>query len=220
MRNITFDMSRMDECGWAFYDFLRLRKSFFVDSLGWDIPHDDVVEMDQYDTPLAHYSLVVDDRRVIAGARCMPTTKSWGAFSNMLQDSASGALGDIPAHLFKPEFSSPDVWEGTRLVISDEVTSTLGRMQCLALTIDGLVRIVSAQGGKSFLTLSPLPLQRTASLVGLSAERVTLPYQSATDGREYAVFRCKAERAVQRLVQLGINPETYETVAGNLSAVG
>ncbi|SMY07265.1 Autoinducer synthetase [Flavimaricola marinus] len=213
-------MSRMDECGWAYYDFLRLRKSFFVDNLGWDIPHDGVVEMDQYDTPLAHYSVVVEGRKVIAGARCQPTTTTWGRYSNMLNDAASGFLDGIPKQLFDTKLCGPDVWEGTRLVVADDVTSTLGRMQCLALVIDGLIRVVSARGATSFLTLSPLPLQRTAALVGLSAERITPGYQSYTDGREYAIFRCKAERAVERLKQLGIDPETHEVVGRNLSAVG
>lgn len=213
-------MACMADCGWAYYDFLKLRKRFFVDNLGWDIPNDGVVEMDQYDTPLAHYSVVVEGRKVLAGARCQPTITSWGIYSNMLNDSARGLLDGIPAHLFEADFCSPNVWEGTRLVVADEVTSTLGRMQCLALTIDGLVRVMMDCGATSFLTLSPLPLQRTAALVGLSAERISPPYQSFTDGREYAIFRCKAERAVQRMRELGIDPATHEVVGKkNLSSV-
>jgi N-acyl-L-homoserine lactone synthetase len=57
MENITFSLATLHRHGSAFYDFLALRKRFFVDTLGWDIPHDDTVEMDQYDNPLAHYSL-------------------------------------------------------------------------------------------------------------------------------------------------------------------
>ena len=39
MHNITFDMSRLHQHGAAFFDYLRLRKQFFVDTLCWDIPH-------------------------------------------------------------------------------------------------------------------------------------------------------------------------------------
>lgn len=209
----------MEDCGWAYYEFLKLRKKFFVDNLGWDIPNNGIVEMDQYDTPLAHYSVVVDGRKVIAGARCQPMDTSWGIYSNMLSDSANGLIDGIPAQLFDADLCAPGTWEGTRLVVSDEVTSTLGRMQCLALTIDGLVRVIEAHGGTSFLTLSPIPLQRTAALVGLSVERITPAYQSDTDGREYAIFRCKAERSVDRLRQLGIDPATHEIFAKPLKAV-
>ena len=51
MENVTFNLAQLHTHGAAFYDFLRLRKRFFVDQLGWQIPHDDDVEMDQYDNP-------------------------------------------------------------------------------------------------------------------------------------------------------------------------
>ena len=50
MENITFNLSQLHIHGTAFYDFLGLRKRFFVDKLGWDIPHDDDVEMDNTTT--------------------------------------------------------------------------------------------------------------------------------------------------------------------------
>ena len=34
MENITFDLSDLHRYGTAFYDYLRLRKHFFVDTLG------------------------------------------------------------------------------------------------------------------------------------------------------------------------------------------
>ena len=79
MENITFNLSSLHHFGGAFYEFLELRKMFFVDQLGWDIPHDDRVEMDQYDNPLAHYSLVLRDGHVIGGARAMSTKSAWGS---------------------------------------------------------------------------------------------------------------------------------------------
>ena len=61
MENIRFDFSDFHQHGRAFYEFLQLRKKVFVDDLKWDVPHNSSVEMDQYDTPLAHYSLVLRD---------------------------------------------------------------------------------------------------------------------------------------------------------------
>jgi len=46
MRNITFDFLGQHRHGSAFHEYLRLRKTFFVDGLDWDIPHNDDVEMD------------------------------------------------------------------------------------------------------------------------------------------------------------------------------
>ena len=51
MEHITFNLAALHLHGTAFYDYLGLRKRLFVVNLGWDIPHDDHVEMDQYDNP-------------------------------------------------------------------------------------------------------------------------------------------------------------------------
>lgn len=204
----------MHEHGSLFYDFLRLRKQFFVDELGWAIPTDGDVEMDQYDTPLAKYSVVEHDGRVIAGARCQRTDVSWGIYTSMLEDAARGVIAGIPDDFFDPSRKGPDYWEGTRLVISDGVTSVLGRTQCLAMVIDGLIRTIQDGGGKYLITLSPVALERSARLVGLQTAQVSRSYQSGSDGRDYAVFESKAVRAVERLKQLGIDPATVSVESG------
>ena len=67
MENIRFDFSNFHRHGTAFYDFLALRKQVFVDDLGWDIPHDENVEMDQYDTPVSYTHLDVYKRQARRG---------------------------------------------------------------------------------------------------------------------------------------------------------
>jgi N-acyl-L-homoserine lactone synthetase len=209
-------MSDMHLHGSAFHDFLRLRKQFFVDGLGWDIPNDGTVEMDQYDTPLAHYSLVERNGRIVGGARCQPTNVSWGNATCMMKDASLGHLKGIPTDLFDPAECSATLWEGTRLVVGDEITSISERTQCLALTVDGLMRIIQRHGGTSFITLSPLPLQRAAKMIGVEAQRISEVYVCESDGREYAVFKTKVARAIDRLEALGINPETFETMTPEL----
>ena len=208
MKSIVFSMADMHRHGSAFYDFLRLRKRFFVDNLGWNIPTDGIVEMDQYDTPLAHYSLVEAGGRILGGARCQPIDSTWGPYSCMIKDAARGLLEDIPSDLFKPSMSGPTMWEGTRLVVSDDVASVAHRTRCLALIIDGLMRIIGSRGGTSLITLSPTALHRTTKIVGLQATQVSRPYVSA-DGREYAVFDSKIERALPQLARFGIDAETH-----------
>ena len=71
MEIITFNLLDQHLHGYAFHEYLKLRKTFFVDELGWDIPHNDDVEMDQYDNPCAHYSLVLKaDGWLAVRARC------------------------------------------------------------------------------------------------------------------------------------------------------
>lgn len=195
MDNVTFNFSTLHQHGTAFYDFLALRKTFFVDTLGWDIPHDDQVEMDQYDNPRAEYSVVLREGVVVGGARAMATTATWGAHSYMLRDAVAGKLADIPSQIMGHEVQSPKVWECTRLVISDEVKSHADRSLCLSLIVDGLVRVAARHGATELMSLSPLPLMRALRQLGYAADRIGEPYRNDGDGRQYAVLSMPAMRA-------------------------
>lgn len=198
MNNISFDFSDFHRHGSAFYDFLALRKQVFVDQLGWDIPHNAQVEMDQYDTPLAQYSLAMMHGKVVGGARAMATTATWGAHTYMLRDAYSGKLPHIPPQVMAVEIASPQVWECTRLVISDALTTGHERSTCLALIVDGLVDITRAQGGRELICLSSLALMRALRQLGYGVTRLGESYRNAEDGRQYAVLHMPADYSTLR----------------------
>lgn len=187
MVNITFDLSRLHEHGAAFFDYLRLRKQFFVDELNWDIPHNNDVEMDQYDNPTAFYSIALKDGQVVGGARVMPTTARWGSHTYMLKDARDGRLGDIPADIMKDEVVSDNVWECTRLVMSNDLKS-FERGYCLQLIVDGLARVANENGCTELLTLSPVSLVRALRNLGYGARQIGEPYRNFGDGHTYAVL--------------------------------
>ncbi len=195
MQNITFDLSGLHQYGSAFYDYLGLRKHFFVDTLGWDIPHNDQVEMDQYDNPLAHYSLVLRDGEVIGGARTMPTTSSWGQYTYMLRDAVAGKLIDIPPKVLGREINTPQVWECTRLVMSESVNNHHDRSECLSLIVQGLADVARRHGASELMSLSPVSLMRALRQLGWQADRIGEPYDNPGDGRRYAVLTMPAERS-------------------------
>ncbi len=147
MHNITFDFLGQHRHGSAFHEYLRLRKLCFVDLLGWDIPHNDDVEMDQYDNPCSHYSLAIHRGRVVGGARVMPTTATWGSHTYMLRDALRGRLEDIPSHMMASDIATSDVWECTRLVTADSVVTHADRAACLSAVIGGVIDIVTEWGG-------------------------------------------------------------------------
>jgi N-acyl-L-homoserine lactone synthetase len=207
MENVTFDLSDLHRYGPAFYDYLKLRKHFFVDALGWNIAHDDAVEMDQYDNPTAHYSLVLHEGRVLGGARCMPTTSVWGEHSYMLRDAVAGKLPDIPPEVLPGEIRTPDVWECTRLVVSDALRAQAERARCLALIVDGLADVARRHGAERLMSLSPLPLMRALRQLGWQVERIGAPFRDG-DGRQYAVLAMPASKA----------PPAVDCPAAHLSA--
>ncbi len=198
MDNICFDFSDFHRHGNAFYKFLALRKQVFVDELGWQIPHNATVEMDQYDTPVAHYSLVMQDGEVVGGARAMATTAVWGEHTYMLRDAYSGKLPHIPPHVMSVEIASAHVWECTRLVISSKLKTGAERSECLALIVDGLVDIARDQGAEELICLSSLALMRALRQLGYQVAQLGATYRNCDDGRLYAVLRMPAEYSKSR----------------------
>ncbi len=199
MNLVTFDFLGQHRHGAAFHEYLRLRKLFFVDELGWDIPHNDDVEMDQYDNPCAHYALVLRRGRVIGGARAMATTSAWGQHTYMLRDALRGCLDQIPAKVMPSDIANDDVWEGSRLVISDSVTKQSERSECLSLIFEGMVQIANRNGGIELVGLTRPPLVRALRQLGFAASMLGEPYQSASDGRRYAVLTMPAIQAAQMI---------------------
>jgi N-acyl-L-homoserine lactone synthetase len=199
MHNITFDFLGQHRHGTAFHEFLRLRKTFFVDALGWDIPHNDEVEMDQYDNPCAHYSLVIHRGAVVGGARTMPTDTAWGRHTYMLRDALRGSLEQIPPDAMGSDVATDEVWECTRLVISNRLDCQAARSECLSLIVGGLIDVASSHGGQELMSLSPLPLMRALRQLGFAASLHGQPYLSENDGRRYAVLRMPAMQSSQRI---------------------
>ena len=106
-----------------------------------------------------------------------------------------GRLSSIPNQVMNTEVETPNIWECTRLVMSDEVTGHHDRAQCLQLIVDGLVSVANRHGGDELMSLSPLPLMRTLRQLGFAAERIGEPYFNPGDGRKYAVLAMKAQHS-------------------------
>ena len=209
MENITFNLVELHKYGTAFYEFLALRKRFFVDQLGWDVPHDNDVEMDQYDNPNAYYSLVLRDGEVIGGMRAMATTAQWGSHTYMLRDAVDGKLIGIPADIIPQAEVTPNVWEATRVVISDEVTTQADRSQCLSLILDGIVDQAKNHGATEIIALCPPVFARTLRQLGYPAKLIGDSYVNMHDDRHYVAMsmpavrrQCPVSTANQRTVSL------------------
>ncbi len=160
-----------------------------MDRLGWDVPHNENYEMDQYDNPTAWYSLLLQDGKVLGGARVMPTTSTWGKHTYMLRDAFRGTIDTIPERAMPSEISTPMVWECTRLVVSDNLRTQQQRSEGLSLIVDGLVEIASQQGASELMTLSTISLMRALRQLGFPADQMGEPYRDPGDGRRYAVLR-------------------------------
>jgi len=114
----------------------------------------------------------------------------------MLRDAVKGKLIDIPASVLGKDIAEDDVWECTRLVMSDDVKTHAERSMCLSMIVEGLIGVAADQGATSLMSLSPLALMRALRQLGFGAERIGEPYKNGHDGRRYAVLSMPAARGI------------------------
>lgn len=188
MEKITFNLTQLHQHGAAFFEYLALRKQFFVDQLGWQIPHDNVVEMDQYDNPTAYYALVRQHGRIIGGGRAMATTARWGGHTYMLRDAVEGRIIGIPDTIMAQVMVAPDMWECTRVVVSPDIKDPAASARCLALIVQGLAEQARAHQATQMMALSRPSLLRALRKIGYDPRAIGVPYVNADDGRRYVAM--------------------------------
>lgn len=75
MRTLVIDAYNLGQNHTYWLAHHRLRREIFVERLGWDLPCVGDLEYDSFDTPAAHYVVVIDDNdSVCAVSRLIPTT--------------------------------------------------------------------------------------------------------------------------------------------------
>lgn len=151
----TLSFSNMHQHGELLANFFRARKKVFIDELHWKVPSTDGMEFDQYDTPQAKWVVIHEYGQILGGLRLSPTTAQCGIYSYMLRDAQKGLLEKIPTDvLFIKAPVEDNVWEGTRLFISDEVP-TARRMAIQMLLIRHLLVTASELGVSHLIGFVP-----------------------------------------------------------------
>lgn len=194
MEKITFNLTQLHRHGTAFFEYLALRKQFFVDQLGWDIPHDADVEMDQYDNPQAYYALVLQDGKVVGGGRAMATTARWGSHTYMLRDAVEGKIIGIPDTIMGDVMVTDNVWECTRVVVSSQIKDPAASAQCLSLIVAGLAEQARAHGATEMMALSRPSLLRALRKIGYAPRPLGDSYINSDDGRRYVAMTMTVEQ--------------------------
>jgi acyl homoserine lactone synthase len=144
--------------------YLRLRKSVFMDRLGWPLYELGDCEFEQYDTVHAVYVIAHDDRSVLGGARLLRTSDTIGSgrcvYSYMIRDACRNLLPGLPSDLcYADPPVAKDMWELTRLV-------SKGSAKVGAEILAETNRFLRAQKARSCLFLAPPAFMRMASRLG------------------------------------------------------
>lgn len=147
-------------------NYLKLRRSVFVDEKGWGLPTFNQQEFEEYDGgPLPHYVIAHEGGDVVAGARLLPCNVEFrtidGPRSYMIRDAALGRIKiskDIWADGDPP--TDDRTWELTRLVsiskdrrvtrdlvhIAQDYIAKLGARHCLFLCPPSVFRLAQRYG--------------------------------------------------------------------------
>jgi N-acyl-L-homoserine lactone synthetase len=191
----TFKISDLGTAGALFVGFLTLRNRVLIDGLGWTLSNDGHLEMDQYDNPLAVYSVVTTNDTVIAGARMLPCNATWAGATYMLLDAHQGAIEGIPANLMQHYPTDADTWECTRLVVAPELNAD-DRDTAMKLVVNGLCHHANVMGANRLVSLSPLTLGRWLGRLGFQAQVEGGHFKCHDDGRLYRAFSMKSGQQV------------------------
>ncbi|MGR3508640.1 MAG: acyl-homoserine-lactone synthase [Sulfitobacter sp.] len=155
--------------GQLYADFLRARKTVFIDQKAWDLPQTDGMEFDQYDTPQSRSVVIHEYGRVLAGVRLLPTTAQCGCYSYMLKDAQRGLLPNIPEYiLYEAAPVAAHVWEATRLFVTRNEPAER-RLIIQTKLIKAMATAATEQGATHVIGIVPAAFQRWMNRLGLSA---------------------------------------------------
>lgn len=148
MQTTMLSFSNLHQHGELFANLLRARKQSFIIQNQWDLPEEEGMEFDQYDTPQSRWVAIHERGEILAGVRLTPSTARCGMYSYMIRDAQRGLLGgSIPSDLLYDEAPvEAHVWEATRGFVNHAVpTAIRARVhQALIAEMTNSARIVGA----------------------------------------------------------------------------
>lgn len=188
MRAAVLSFANMAGYGDLLVNYLRARRTVFIDALKWDLPQEDGMEFDQYDTPQCRWAVIHEFGEVLAGVRMLPTTARCGVYSYMLRDAQLGLLHSIPKDVLF--FDAPverRVWEASRLFITDAVPAHR-RQAVQEMLMREMGRVARDNGASHVIGIVPAVFARWLRRLGLGAVPVGPKFSIDGTSSQAALF--------------------------------
>jgi N-acyl-L-homoserine lactone synthetase len=188
LRATVLSFANMASHGDLLVTYLRARRSVFIDALKWDLPQEDGMEFDQYDTPQCRWAVIHEYGEVLAGVRLLPTTARCGIYSYMLRDAQLGLLKNIPNDVLF--FGAPveqRVWEASRLFVTDAVPAHR-RQAVQEQLMHQMSRIARDNGASHVIGIVPAVFARWLRRLGLGAVPVGPKFSIDGTSSQAALF--------------------------------
>lgn len=157
------------------------RYQVFIEGLGWDLPAERGMELDQFDRPDTLYVVARGDNEQIIGcARLLPTTQPY-----LLEEVFPQLLNGMTPP------KSADVWELSRFAAVDLATGSVSSSGQFSSTITlkllgEAINCARLQGAKHLISVSPIGVERLLRNTGYRTHRAGPPM--VIDG--YPLFAC------------------------------
>lgn len=194
-RASILSMSTLHRHGDLWTTFMRARKRVFIDKLNWNLPTEDGMEFDQYDTPYARWIVIHEYGEILAGVRLTPTTAQVGMHSYMLRDAQRGLLKDIPTDvLFFEAPVEKRIWEASRLFITDDVPGDR-RIQVQTELMNTFARAARAEGATHVIGIVPAVWSRWLRRLDMGAVPV---------GPRFAIDGTRSQAALFNVLKQGL----------------
>jgi acyl homoserine lactone synthase len=145
------------------------RYRVFVDTLQWDLPSEDGIELDQFDDPATVYVATHDEFGDLTGvARLLPTNRPY-----LLREIFPQLLNGLTPPC------SPEIWELSRFAAIDfnkGPTSQGGLSSPTAVRLlRAAIACAAARGAERLITVSPLGIERLLRRAGFRSHRAGPP---------------------------------------------
>lgn len=149
----------------------RFRYRVFVEMLGWDLPCQEGIELDQFDREDTLYLLArKGGEEVVGTARLLPTDQPY-----LLGEVFPQLMGSLPVP------RDPEVWELSRFTAIDlesETAASASRQFSSPMAVDllhSVLKVAAEHGAQRLITASPLGIERLLRRAGFLAHRAASP---------------------------------------------
>lgn len=187
MKTAILNFENIHQHGDLWLQHLKLRKSLFVDEKGWQVPHNTIIEWDQYDTGNTQYIISHIEGQVVAASRLNPCSFEACERSYMIRDAQLGRLEGFPKLQFDNPPTNCDVFEATRFTVNPSLQQTQ-RTQALEHNAQALAVTARNLGASKLIALMHPGFAGWLSRLGLPTSHVSPPVRDK-DGSKICVLQ-------------------------------
>jgi len=171
MQATSLNFATIHEHGDLWLQHLKLRKSLFVDEKRWEIPHNSLIEWDQYDTGNTHYVISHIEGKVVAASRLNPCDHEACGRSYMIRDAQLGRLIDFPNLALEEPPTDSRTYEATRFT-TDPTLSKQDRSKALEHNARSLAIAAEELGASRLIALMHPGFARWLTRIGLNTRPI------------------------------------------------